>query len=417
MATENVRREHALDNLRTFLTCLVILHHTAIPYGGSGSWLFKSTIFQEASPPLLLFNAINQSFFMGLFFWISGRMSAMALQNGSRTKFWRGKVIRLGIPTLLYTLFIQPVNLWIVSPSWDMLSIAQRFDNYWKDVRGVRGPVWYTATLLVLDSISAACHPSTSQPIGDRNKQAIGYTSKHRLNGICALLGVAVVSFGVRLYYPVGTVLRILSVQPGYLPQYLFAYRLGQLSIRTNSPVIRQPDSRSGEAGVQSQAVSHMSLKSAILVSVLAFHLIFIPQFLCGRSNWLEQSIADVSGGLNAAALLYALWNEFSFYLIGSSMVCYFRQNYSQPTTSWLWRPRYSYAAFLLHAPVSIKVEVVAERIISWGMAERALQGSVVTSFVAPVIMTAAIGAVNVFISFLLGKYLVELLPSVRHII
>lgn len=417
MAVENARRDHALDNLRTFLTSLVILHHTAIPYGGSGSWLFKSAIFTEPSPPLLLFNAIDQSFFMGLFFCISGRMSAMALRNVSRMEFWQGRVIRLGIPTLLYTLFIQPTNLAIVSPSWNMLSIAQCFSDYWKGMRGVKGPVWYTATLLVLDSVSAACHPSSPQPMDHRAKQTTASTAKHRLIAVCALMGVAIISFGIRVYYPIGTTLRVISVQPGYLPQYLFAYRLGQLSLSTNFPMVPQVETKSGDTSRHNQPVNHLSLKYSILVSGLAFHIIFAPQLLFGGSNWLKQSIADVSGGLNVTALLYSLWNEFSFYLIGSSMVLYFRQKYSQPTKSWLWRPRYSYAAFLVHAPVSITVEMVAERMLSWGMAEWAMLESVATSPLTPVIVAATMSAVNVFISFLLGKCLVELFPGIRKII
>jgi glucans biosynthesis protein C len=69
-------RSHDLDNLRSFLTCLVIAHHTSIVYGGGGSWYFKSACFTSAPGLLRTFEAVNQSFFMGLFFWISGRMSA-----------------------------------------------------------------------------------------------------------------------------------------------------------------------------------------------------------------------------------------------------------------------------------------------------------------------------------------------------
>ena len=31
-----------LDKLRVFLTCLVIFHHTAIAFGASGGWYYKS---------------------------------------------------------------------------------------------------------------------------------------------------------------------------------------------------------------------------------------------------------------------------------------------------------------------------------------------------------------------------------------
>jgi len=47
---------------------LVVAHHACQPYGGSGGvWYFKS----EQLTHLGRFFAVNQAFFMGLFFFIS----------------------------------------------------------------------------------------------------------------------------------------------------------------------------------------------------------------------------------------------------------------------------------------------------------------------------------------------------------
>jgi fucose 4-O-acetylase-like acetyltransferase len=40
------QRDFYFDRLRTVLTALVILHHTAITYGASGGWFW-----QEINPP------------------------------------------------------------------------------------------------------------------------------------------------------------------------------------------------------------------------------------------------------------------------------------------------------------------------------------------------------------------------------
>jgi hypothetical protein len=51
--------------LRVVLTALVILHHTAITYGGSGSWFYRE-VRDGGSPTsvlLTVFCAVNQSFF------------------------------------------------------------------------------------------------------------------------------------------------------------------------------------------------------------------------------------------------------------------------------------------------------------------------------------------------------------------
>ncbi|HQC99896.1 MAG TPA: hypothetical protein PK306_29725, partial [Aquabacterium sp.] len=68
------------DRLRTVLTVLVIAHHTAITYGGSGGWFYREV--RDGGAPLslafTLFCSINQAFFMGLFFLLAGYFSPPA---------------------------------------------------------------------------------------------------------------------------------------------------------------------------------------------------------------------------------------------------------------------------------------------------------------------------------------------------
>ena len=111
-------RNHALDNLRTFLTTLVILHHTAIAYGGSGQWWIRSQCFPSESIILLTFNAINQSFFMALFFFLSRPFTRnqMTKQGATRSTVVRSRLIRILFPALVYTLLVEPtlsVIVWI----------------------------------------------------------------------------------------------------------------------------------------------------------------------------------------------------------------------------------------------------------------------------------------------------------------
>jgi hypothetical protein len=109
------KRRHDLDNLRTFLTALLIYHHTEIVYGGLESWLFKSRFFNRGSLALVPFNSINQSFFMGLFFWLSGLLSGNRLSKSptkeSRWSFLRTKWFHLGLPAAVYTLMIHPLSI------------------------------------------------------------------------------------------------------------------------------------------------------------------------------------------------------------------------------------------------------------------------------------------------------------------
>ena len=107
-----VNRLYHLDNLRTTLTGLVILHHTSIPYGGLGSWSYRSRFHTEgSSPSLVVFNALNQSFVMGSFFYLSGMMSFQSLRRRGPAAFLKTNWIKLGIPVAAFTLLAPPLQI------------------------------------------------------------------------------------------------------------------------------------------------------------------------------------------------------------------------------------------------------------------------------------------------------------------
>ena len=64
-------RLHYLDNIKVFLIILVVIHHVGQAYGSTGgSWYYSYP--DERVRSLGLFFLFNASFFMGLFFFISG---------------------------------------------------------------------------------------------------------------------------------------------------------------------------------------------------------------------------------------------------------------------------------------------------------------------------------------------------------
>ena len=96
-----------LDNLRIYLTVLVILHHAALAYGGSGNWSVRDPAVDAISPNLLgFFNALNQSYFMSAFFLLAGYFTPRSFERKGALQFLIDRLIRLGIPILVYTTLI-----------------------------------------------------------------------------------------------------------------------------------------------------------------------------------------------------------------------------------------------------------------------------------------------------------------------
>ena len=74
-------RHAALDGLRAGTTLLVVFHHAAITYGAQGGWFYVELAPGAAWSSRLLsfFCALNQAWFMGLFFLLAGYFTPAAL--------------------------------------------------------------------------------------------------------------------------------------------------------------------------------------------------------------------------------------------------------------------------------------------------------------------------------------------------
>ncbi len=88
------KRQNFLDNMRIALTVLVVLHHIAISYGASGLHPCKDPQPDRLSPLLLsYFVAVNQSFFMSAFFFLSAYFIPRSLESRGVLTFLKDRLI------------------------------------------------------------------------------------------------------------------------------------------------------------------------------------------------------------------------------------------------------------------------------------------------------------------------------------
>ncbi|PVH81742.1 hypothetical protein DL98DRAFT_514396 [Cadophora sp. DSE1049] len=338
-------RLYHLDNLRTSLTGLVILHHASIPYGGLGSWPYRSRFHVEgSSPSLVVFNAVNQSFFMGSFFYLSGMMSSISLRRRGSAAFLKTKWTKLGIPALVYTLLAPPLQTCLQrllegkDVTWNILKI------HLQGLRGVKGPVWYAAVLLVFDTLYTVLPRISSLSFGPTMVSNVATT------------------FLIRIWYPAGTAIAPLNLQPGYLPQYIISYTLGT---RSSVPT---PASPPMVTRLQRRVLLGVSVASGLsIVSLLGWH-----------------PLTSMSGGWNWLAFSYAIWNEATGLLIGSTVLDAFRGS-SWGTRKWRNFGRYSYGAFLVHQPICVIIQSIMDKWPASGIVKTVVIGvpAVVASWIA----------------------------------
>ena len=149
-------RNLALDRARTFLTLVVVLHHAVIPY----------TYFGHTDPKSWLgFDAVvlaTDSFFMAMFFFLSGLFVWPSLAHKSPWGFLRDRLLRLGLPFAIAAFTIIPI-------AYYAFALRQQpglgFGPFWWKTVTVgpwpSGPIWFVWVLLVFDlSASLLCRLS-----------------------------------------------------------------------------------------------------------------------------------------------------------------------------------------------------------------------------------------------------------------
>ncbi|KAI4698998.1 hypothetical protein J4E81_004889 [Alternaria sp. BMP 2799] len=376
-------RTHALDNFRTSLTALVILHHASTPYGGAGPWPYTSPrYYPSSSPALVLFNVTNQTFFMGSFFLVSAYFSSIAAKKKTRAQFLREKWRRLGVPTLVFCLvrggFVRGILAGrLKGEGWGV--VGREVWEGVKSVRGVGGPVWYCATLLVFDAVFAGLLPgyfARKEPLAANEKEISGTVSSDiktsassvvtrsatsitdspeepkpfRTTHVLATLGlISTSSFFIRLYYPVGRAFWPLFLQLAYVSQYIVYYTAGIYIHRSG---------RSLQNAISSSTLRITGTITASIASLSLFHI----KSLLDTGMSFPEIVPLVFGGPNLLAFLYAFFNEFAGLTLASILLkAFYNPRLAFLSKRWMVGSvdvaKYSYAAFLVHSPVVLDLQ------------------------------------------------------------
>jgi fucose 4-O-acetylase-like acetyltransferase len=145
-----------VDNMRVFLTILVILHHLMIIYAGTGNWPYM-----EGRQDVVVdglggwFCATNQAYFMGLFLLISAYFVPGSYDRKGAGRFLKDRLIRLGIPLALYSWVINPLFWYAFSSQKIGMPFWRYFPGeYFKSGELIgHGPLWFVEVLLIFSLV------------------------------------------------------------------------------------------------------------------------------------------------------------------------------------------------------------------------------------------------------------------------
>src|SRR6202012_5995238 len=106
--------------------------------------------------PMVLFVSVNQSFFMGFFFFLSAYFTGPSYDKKGPSRFIKDRLVRLGIPLVFYSFVLGPfMNYLVYYFGYDHhISFSQFLSGYndWIDF----GVLWFVAALLLFTLIYVA---------------------------------------------------------------------------------------------------------------------------------------------------------------------------------------------------------------------------------------------------------------------
>lgn len=145
----------AFDRARTFVTLLVVIHHSVLNFTWFGNgdpqrWLGFDLV--------VLF---NDSFFMAFMFFISGLFVWDSLPRKGWPAFLRGRAWRLGVPFLVSIFVLMPIAYYPTFLRYHLPGTTDfGFLHFWRNIFVVgpwpSGPAWFLWVLLALDAVAAA---------------------------------------------------------------------------------------------------------------------------------------------------------------------------------------------------------------------------------------------------------------------
>jgi membrane-bound acyltransferase YfiQ involved in biofilm formation len=282
---------------------------------------------------MTMFVTVNQSFFMGLFFFISAMFIEKSLDKKGARRFLLDRLKRLGIPLVFYSLVLSPILNYTVEHygyhQHDSFTAYMSGYHHWIDF----GVLWFTAALLIFD-----CCFVIYKHYFPGQKKKWPFPTVRKIFVSALLLGLC--SFLVRLVFPVGWTLKPLNFQLGYFSQYIFCFIMGIIS------------SRSGWT-------DHLNMKlgKRMRITELILALIVLP-FVFTMALKFKVPLSQFDGGWNIFSFAYALWDQCSGLVMVTFMLCLFHQYGNRSTLLSTWLSRAAYGAYIFHPLILITISL-----------------------------------------------------------
>ncbi len=339
-------RDDAIDAARVFTTALVVLHHTSITYGGSGGWFYREvpTSGEWSSLLLSLFCAVNQAWFMGFFFLLAGCYTTPSLLGKGAWPFLRGRLLRLGLPLLLFGFVLGPMTIALAHTAQGK-PFGDTLLSLWSQGVFEKGSLWFAWALLLLAPLTVPFRRWLGAP---RLVPA-----DHVLLGAAMFTGAA--ALALRQWWPVGT--EAWGIQWGYAAGYGVLYVAGLLAA-PGRWLQAWPDA----------SARRWRVLACWTLPVLPLAAVLGPRLFCWQGR--------AEGGLSVLSAVYAWWEPFVAWGVILWLLQQARLRFALLGSLGQTLARRAFAVFVIHPPVVVAVSLAWRGVVAPALLKFALSGT-----------------------------------------
>lgn len=372
---EQSKKIFYIENLKVGLIILVILHHVLNTYGAEGGWYYtQKTTITDAATAMVVLITINQSFFMGFFFFLSAYFIPGSYNKKGAARFVKDRLLRLGIPLVFYSFVLSPILIYLVYyfGKGHHISFMQFLDGFHDWINF--GVLWFVAALLLFTFVYVLWR------MINKKYQSKSFATPSSRMIFWFAAGVGLVSFLVRIVFPIGWILKPVGFQPAYFSQYVALFTLGLVAGKNNwlDTLLYNNGKRFARYALRL--------------------LLFFPASLI-IEKVVKSPEAWFSGGLHWQQLLYAVWEQLLGFSIIVALLIFGKKLWNKSSALMSKLSRNAFAVYIFHPLVLITLSL---SIRNWD--------------VDPAWKFLVVAPLGIVGSFLLAS-VITLIPGVRRII
>ena len=347
-------RIYFIDNLKILLAVLVVLHHAAQPYGPGGGWWIAQESYNIIDYTVLgMFMALNASFFMGLFFMLSAYFVPSSLERKGANKFIKGRLVKLGVPILIFMFFVFPVMDYLLNYQIILF-----------------GHLWFLAMLLIFSTVYAAYW------LVKRSSSMVKRPFPSNTVILIFIVVMALISFVVRIWWPENHWALLGIFEPFHVTQYIMLFAAGIIAYKQ------------GWIEIIPKSTGKLWWKVAILTLI---SLLFVGAVT---------NSTEFSGGLTIASLLGSFWEAFMCVSMCIALLSLFKNKFNSQNAITKTFANDTFTVYLIQQPIVIFLQYV-----------------IIGLSVDPLIKFAIVGALGVPLSFAISHYVIRRLPYAKNIL